>query len=216
MKVSMFLAVLLPLLFSFQATAQETVSLEVVKFNWAMYEPGKVINEPSFFEEESTGLANRNKRSGEKTIEEQSRELRRVETAARRSGANPPGAVFLYELKVKNADQRAVKSFVWEYQTPKESASRSDAPRSFLCGEKIKAGDSKTLKMTSRLPPVNVIDASASNDKSKKSFVVEAIINRVEYEDGTIWKRADWDDSRYTFDLPKTDEKLKTGDCKVL
>lgn len=216
MKFLVFLVVLTSLTFSARIAAQETTKLEVIKFNWGMYEPRKAINEPSLFDDESANLPNRNNRAMEKTIEEQSRDLRKIENAARKSAANPPGNIFLYELKVKNADGKAIKSFIWEYRFAPEIALRNDSRRHFLCVEKIKAGDNKTLRIISRLPPINVVDATAANDNSKKDFTVDVVINQVEFADGTIWKRTGWDDSRYRLDSPKIDEKLKAGDCLAL
>jgi hypothetical protein len=216
MKVLLFLAALTSLVFVSQITAQDTAKVEVVKFNWSMFDQSKLTTESGLPAEEFAVRTVRNNQIREKTIDEQSYDLRKMESAARRTSSAPPGKIFLYELKVKNLDGKTIKSFVWEYQIAKNSASPNASNRRFLCSEKIKAGDSKTLKIISHLPPANVVDASAKGNESKKDLAVEIIINRVEYTDGTIWKRAGWDDSKYRLVSPNNDEKLKFNDCAAL
>ena len=216
MKILIFVVVLTSLVFTEQIRAQDTAKVEVVKFNWGMFERRRAINELSLFDEETTVRPGRNNRVREKTIDEQSQELERIENDARRSVLPQPSNFFLYELKIKNLDEKAIKSFIWEYQSAKESALQNASSRRFLCVEKIKAGGSKTLRIISRLPPAIVVDASVPNGESKKDLTVDVIINRVEYADGTVWKSADWDESKYAFDSPKIAEKLKLSDCTAL
>jgi hypothetical protein len=191
MKVLIFLAVLTSLVSAGQITAQDTVKVEVIKFG-------------------------RNNRMIEKTIEERSQDLSRIENAARRTALAPPSNIFLYELKVKNLDEKTIKSFIWEYQPVRESALQNASIRRFLCIQKIKAGSSKTLRIISHLPPVNVVEAFVSRDESKKDFAVDVVINRVEYADGTVWKGVDWDDSKYRLDSPQIEQKLKNNNCAAL
>ena len=216
MKVLIFLAVLTSLVFADQITAQDTAKVEVVKFNWSMYDRRKIINESALFDGQASNRPGRSNRMIEKTIEERSQDLSRIENAARRSALPPPGNIFLYQLKVKNLDEKTIKSFIWEYQPVRESVPQNPSSRRFLCIQKIKTGDSKTLRIISHLPPVNVVEASVSNGESKKDFVVDVLINRVEYADGTVWKRVDWDDSKYALDSPKIAEKLRFNDCTAL
>ncbi len=216
MKVLIFLAVLTSLVFADQITAQDKAQVEVIKFRWSMYDRKKLINESALFNEEATNRPGRNNRMAEKTIEEQSHDLRRIESAARKTASAPSGNIFLYELKVKNLDEKTIRSFIWEYQPVKESTLQNASSRRFLCVEKIKEGDSKTLRIVSHLPPVNVVDAAVSGDESMKDFAVDVVINRVEYADGTVWKRVDWDDSRYMLDSTQIDRKLKNNNCAAL
>lgn len=215
MKI-LFFAALIFFAFANQLKAQNTVKVEVIKFNWSMYDLKKEMDDSTRLE---TGIFKRPSRSnptGEKSVEERSRDLSRAERGAMREASSPSGNIFLYELKIKNLDEKTIKSFIWEYQASKENNPQILFTRRFLCVEKIKAGNSKMLKIISHLPPVNVLDVSASNDKSERSYAVDIVINRVEYTDGTIWKRADWDDSKYALDLPEIAEKLKFNDCAAL
>lgn len=216
------------LAFGSQVTAQNTAQLEVVKFIWNMYVPYKEIDtsaiqedpralkQPEQLNTGSIKRQERNAQAGEKTIEERSRDLAKVERAARRSASATPENIFVYELKIKNTDSKAIRSFIWEYRSAGETQSANISSRQFLCSEKIKAGDSETLRIFSHLPPTNVVDTSDSKNKSDKNHASDILINRVEYADGTVWQRPDWDGSKFALDSPQIAEKLKNSACAVL
>lgn len=226
-----FSVVFIFLVFGNQINAQETAKIEVIKFVWNMYIQNRESNisaqfDPTFTRQPdltspgqlntgpTTQRTDRN-RENDKTIEERSRDLRKVEQIARSEASSITGKYFLYELKIKNTDTKIVKSFVWEYRQADEAALQNSS-RQFLCVEKVKAGDSKTLRIFSHLPPVNVVDATDSKSKSDKNHASEILIHRVEYTDGTFWQSADWDGGAFLLDSPRIIETLKTGDCTVL
>jgi hypothetical protein len=237
MKGTIFSAVFLMFfVIAGQLTAQDAVKFEVVKFNWSMYDPQRMADDREFFDNREMinpndpatrpdSLASRtNARTLNpkgKTIEEQSRDLARVEANAAKDAMPEKGNIFLYELQVKNLHEKAVKSFVWEYLSVKDANSpQSASNRRFLCREKIKPGAGKTLRILSHLPPAGVLDASSAGEsgggKGKKNFAVDIMIDRVEFEDGTIWKRPGWDDSRFNPDAPLLVQKLKINNCAAL
>lgn len=212
------------LVFSYQTAAQDSSKIEVVKFEWSMRVPTRQIVEteppdvafikgPETLSRQTLGRRESTNQAGDKTIAERSSDLRNVERDAVRSSLPEREKMFLYELKVKNADTRTIKSFIWEYQIAKETASPDASNRRFLCAEKIKSGDSRTLKFISYLPPSNVVDAIDSKDKSGANPASDVSISYVEYTDGTFWQRADWENSKSAPDSPQLAEKLKTNDC---
>jgi hypothetical protein len=217
MRVLIFLVVLMSLAFAGQIKAQETAKIQVVKFTWSMYNQRNLLEDRDFLDkEEDDPLTAKIEKQRQKSIDTQSRELAKVESDAKKGAPSILDKIFLFELQIKNLDEKPVKSFIWEYRLSRESSPPDSSGRRFLCVEKIKAGDSKTLKIISYLPPVNVIDASAASEKAGKNPAAAVIINRVEYADGTVWKRPDWDDSKYKLDSPRLIEKLKSSDCTVL
>jgi hypothetical protein len=65
--------------------------------------------------------------------------------------------------------------------------------RQFLCAVNIKPDKDKELQAFSVSGPSEVISAgSLSNKSGGNPFAEKVIINRVEYADGTIWQRKDW------------------------
>jgi hypothetical protein len=229
MKKLMLIAVLTALtLAAGEIAAQEAAKVEVVKFKWAMYDRSAELDASTIFNEKTTGLPpGRNNQLREKTIEEQSRDLARIETVARKDARD--GAArnfFVYELKIKNLDEKTIKSFVWEYPADGggggNSSFLSASNRRFLCVGKIKPGDSRTLRFISHLPPGSVVDASSagiSNNETGKSLAAAVIINRVGFADGTVWKKAGLNESAAddaALDSPRVLAKLKFSECAAL
>ena len=83
MKVLVFLTVLTSLIFAGQTMAQNTAKVEVIRFIWSMYDRRKLVNESALFDVETANRPGRNTRMEQKTIEEQSQDLRKIESAAK-------------------------------------------------------------------------------------------------------------------------------------
>ncbi len=141
------------------------------------------------------------------TIETRSRELREV---GRRTAREPsfrqttPLYIYEYRVRVKNTSPKKIKSIVWEYQ-PSDAADTTDASqRIFLCAVSVKSGEIKVLKASTSLAASRVVSADASDEKPK------AVVNRVEYTDGSAWTRDGWkqDDTDAT-------TKIRDGQCRI-
>ena len=109
--------------------------------------------------------------------------------AESRSGKPKATDGFAYKIKVQNRGPKEIEIVFWEYQFNDPADPSLVARRQFLCGVNIGAGKSKELEGFSLSGPgvvnVNTLENKAE-DKEK------AVINRVEYSDGSIWQRKDW------------------------
>src|SRR5215217_8989703 len=173
---------------------REESDLEVVKFSWSRYrqnsdlihsaqDPGPAMNEPMSIKvperrNEPQEVKNRRDR------EERRADLITAErNAAQSSGARKQDYYFL-RLEVKNVGPNTIKSMVWEYQP---SAVTADYElRQYVCTMKAKPKESKTFELMSPVAPVKVVSAD------KKSQEGKVVINRIEYADGSVWKRKGW------------------------
>ena len=99
---------------------------------------------------------------------------------------------FLYQARIRNAGRNTIEVLFWEYQFKARANPANVASRQFLCGVKIKPGKEQELSVFSTFSPGGVISAGSLEDKSDKLFEEKILINRVEYADGTIWQRRDW------------------------
>lgn len=200
-----------------KVAAQDKAQIEVIKFNWNKYDPPKA--EETTEEEENPSIfkrLNRTNPNEEKSVEQRSEDLKKAERDAVRNSSTGSKQLFLYELKIKNLDGKNIRSFIWEYRDSKEIAPQNASTRHFLCAEKIKAGDTKTLRIFSSLPPLNIVDAATVKNKSVTNYALNIVINRIEYADGTFWQKSEWNNSRYETISPQVAEKLKTNPCAVL
>lgn len=193
-----FLATLVALLQLQQGPAviqREEPDLVVQKFNWetiransdlihSALDPGPSLNEPVGIKPPP--------RSNEPQELKNRRDMneRRADMAAAQSAAqsNPRRQdQYLLHLEVRNVGTGIIKSIVWEYQ-PSGEAVDYDL-RQYVCTMKAKPKESKTFEILSPYNPVKVVQAAAKTGQAKDGKVV---INRIEYGDGSIWKRKGW------------------------
>jgi hypothetical protein len=99
---------------------------------------------------------------------------------------------YAYRVKVQNATQKAVEVLFWEYQFEETANPSNLTRRQFLCGVQIKGGKEKELQAFGGSGPAGVVSAESLANKSASPFAERVRINRVEYADGTIWQRKDW------------------------
>ena len=99
---------------------------------------------------------------------------------------------FAYRVKVQNASKKIVEVVFWEYQFKESSNPKTVARRQFLCGVNIKPTKEKELQSFSLSGPSDVISVGSLANKSGNLFEEKVVINRVEYSDGSIWQRKDW------------------------
>jgi hypothetical protein len=99
---------------------------------------------------------------------------------------------YAYRVKVQNTNAKAIEVIFWEYQFKETANPKAVARRQFLCGVNIKPDKEKELQAFSLLGPSDVISVGSLANKSGNLFEESVVINRVEYADGTIWQRKDW------------------------
>ena len=201
-------------LFSLQQTPtvieREEADLQVVKFTWNKYrqnsdlihgveDPGPSLNEPISLKQperrnEPSELKNR------RDMQE-----RRAEMNAAQSNASKPAErqrdQFLLRLEVKNVGTNTIKSMVWEYQPTAQTADYD--LRQYVCTMKAKPKESKTFELLSPSSPVKVVSADKKDQDGK------VVINRIEYADGSIWKRKGWS----ILIPPEKLAQMKNGQC---
>jgi hypothetical protein len=99
---------------------------------------------------------------------------------------------FAYQVKIRNASAKVIEIVFWEYQFKELSNPTNVTRRQFLCGVNIKPAKEKELQAFSVSGPSEVISIESLTDKSRDLFEEKALINRVEYADGSIWQRKGW------------------------
>jgi hypothetical protein len=100
---------------------------------------------------------------------------------------------FSYKAKIKNASTKIIEVVFWEYQFKEIANPTTMVRRQFLCGVNIKPEKDKELQAFSLLGPSDVISVgSLANKSGENLFEEKVVVNRVEYADGTIWQRKDW------------------------
>jgi hypothetical protein len=99
---------------------------------------------------------------------------------------------FTYKVKVQNAGDKVIEIVFFEYQFTESAAPSNTTRRQFLCGVNIKPGKEKELSAFSLSGPSEVVSVESLGNKDANLFREKVVINRVEYSDGSIWQRKDW------------------------
>ncbi len=99
---------------------------------------------------------------------------------------------FAYRVKVQNAGSKMVDILFWEYQFIDAANPTTIARRQFLCGVNIKPGKDFEVKAFSLSGPSDVVHVGSLAKNKENTFQEKVVINRVEYADGSIWQRKDW------------------------
>jgi len=99
---------------------------------------------------------------------------------------------YAYQAKIRNAHTQNIEIVFWEYQFKELANPDNVVRRQFLCSVKIKPGKERELQAFSALGPSDVISVDSLTKKSGNRFEEKVVINRVEYSDGAILQRKDW------------------------
>jgi hypothetical protein len=124
----------------------------------------------------------------EDTIDGRSAALEKINQEANQP-QNKPVDGFSFLLKLQNTSKKNVEILFWEYQFIDKTNVANVARRQFLCGVNIKPEKRMDVKAFSSLGPGAISVDALKNDNP---FEEKVVINRVEYADGTIWQRKDW------------------------
>lgn len=109
-----------------------------------------------------------------------------------RTAKGKPTDGFAYLVKVQNSGKKVIDFLFWEYQFIDPSNPANVTHRQFLCVANMKPDKSKELQAFGVLGPSEVISVGSLAIPSGKVFQENVVINRVEYTDGSIWQRKDW------------------------
>jgi hypothetical protein len=145
-------------------------------------DPGPSMNEPVSVlqpERKNEPAEVKNKRD----IQERRADLANAERNANNSAPRRQD-YYSMRLEVKNVGQNTTKSIVWEFQPAVQTVDVE--AKQFICKMKAKPNESKVFELMSPTSPVKVVSAD------KKAQDGKVVINRIEYADGTVWKRKGW------------------------
>ena len=120
-------------------------------------------------------------------------DIQKVETKADRENRADllTHQAFRYWVRFDNTTPHRIKMFYWEFDTQESSDPNSPARRQFFCKAEIKPGKMKDIEAISKWTPSYGISATISDNDSARPYE-KIVVNRVEYEDGTIWQRPAW------------------------
>lgn len=99
---------------------------------------------------------------------------------------------FEYRVKINNASTKRIEFVFWEYQFIDPALPAAMTRRQFLCAVLIKPEKDKDLQAFSVSGPSDVVSVETLAKKAGDGSHESAVVNRVEYTDGSIWQRKGW------------------------
>ncbi len=115
-----------------------------------------------------------------------------IEKNIQESRAPKPVDGFAYRIKVQNTSKKVADIIFWEYQFIDQADPAIVTRRQFLCAVKMNPSKTTEIEALSVAAPVEVVSVAGLANDSWKSLQEKVVINRVEYVDGSIWRRKDW------------------------
>ena len=195
---------LLPLIalvpFYQQQTGSKDPDVSVVRFTWAKERQSGMIKGAQHPGGNITPPLTDDRDFGQRRVD-----MRTVEKKAASSGGASSDTYHL-RLEFKNAGPNVVRSVIWEFKPT--AAPDAYEPKQYLCALRVKPKEKKILDLWTPFSPVKVVNVNARADGLKDG---EVVVNRIEYDDGSVWKRTDW-----PYAVPShSDQKLEEGKCSV-
>ena len=183
-----------------QTEQNKEPDLSVLRFTWAKERQSSMIKGAQRPGGNITPPLTDDRDFGQRRVD-----MRTIEKKAR-SGTVPSDDTYHMRLEFKNTGPNIVRSVIWEF---KPTATPEDyEPKQYLCALKVKPKEKKILELWTPFSPVKVVKVNARADGLKDGAVV---VNRIEYDDGSVWKRADW-----PYTVPShSEQKLAEGECSV-
>ena len=125
------------------------------------------------------------------SVDARSAALEKVIQESRSSGSQAIEG-FEHRVKMRNASTKVVEVLFWEYQLIETLNPANVMRRQFICGVEMKPKREMEVQAFSVSNPAAVISVDTLAKSPDKPFQERVVINRVEYQDGSIWQRKDW------------------------
>lgn len=203
MKTPSLILLLLVFTLPPQTVEPENSDLTVVKFSWAKDKPkssSMIRGAQNPTGSISTPI------TGDRDLASRRADMQVMEKKAVRSSAAPGGDGYLLRLELKNTSAKIVRGLIWEF---KPTAGPADyEPKQYLCAFRVEANEKKKFEVWTPYAPVKVVSVDERANALKDG---EVIINRIDYADGSVWKKRGWN-----YNLPAgASQKLSEGQCSV-
>ena len=124
-------------------------------------------------------------RSGKPTIANKNQ---KAAISGRRVGA------YDFHAQIKNDGVKPITGFVWVYTIPPLGATQETVAQEYLCRVRIEPGETKAIKVRSPIPQPRTVDISdATKPPAEHQPVLSDMsVNQIEFADGTLWRRDNW------------------------
>ena len=125
------------------------------------------------------------------TIDGRSEALEKI-TQESRTAQSAAVEGFTYHAKVRNQSNSAIDVIFLEFEFIELANRANRVRRQFICSANIKGREKIELRVFSSFGPSDVISVDSLSNEAGKLFESAVNINRIEYSNGAIIQRKDW------------------------
>jgi hypothetical protein len=97
--------------------------------------------------------------------------------------------VYVYKITVKNNGPKKIKAVEWEYQFLRPETHDVMGSRRMTSRVKLSPGQTTVIQASLLQKPAHVVSADQLEKKYRDQFKEQVIIHRIDYTDGTVWRR---------------------------
>lgn len=191
---TMFLLLFSAIAFSGQTANNlaKTPKVEIIQQKWRVEFRNPALDEDPFRAVNERNQAERARRENMRENEIRLRQGKNAEPDRMRIRPDeklPNGATttYIYELKIKNAGQKEIRTVMWDYVFLDPETKKEVGRRRFISDTEIEPGKTKTLVIRTTIPPTETVTAARA-DKLRARYDEQTIIYTVVYADGTGWQ----------------------------
>lgn len=153
-------------------------------------DPVEAMNERDQAERQRKATERTNETLAERGMPSPTMQVPDVDRTARSRGVQ---VTYVYELKLKNTADKAIRTLTWEYVFLEPGSDVEVGRRRFVSKVNIGRGKTTNVVMRSAVPPASTIDARQAGKKPREQYSEQIVIQSVEYDDGSVWRRPDQD-----------------------
>lgn len=95
---------------------------------------------------------------------------------------------YLYTLKIRNSDARAIAGVAWEYTFIDPGSNEKLAAHQFYSYDLVPANGSLTLRNKARFPPSKTVSVQGLEKNKRSPYIEQVEIKCVMFTDGTFWR----------------------------
>ena len=124
---------------------------------------------------------------------------------------------FTYQIRIRNEHTEKIEVIFWEIQLREVPNHATISTRQFICGVNVGPGKEVEITTFSTLGLSAVVEAQDAEAATKDQKSEQVQINRVEYANGSILQRKEWDYKAVKSDIDRAiSTKWDKETCRML
>lgn len=96
---------------------------------------------------------------------------------------------YVYKIKAKNNGLKTIKALYWEYQFLDPDTQEVLGTHRMVSSKKLSPGKTGVFKAETVQPPSALVSDNQFDKKFRLKFTEQLVIHRVDYTDGSVWRR---------------------------